>query len=385
MTNAWPLGGEGEFRNRFVVCLKDNERGEMAYCHIMNVAKARFHGRIEVRPSGGKEWDVFRLMNFLSYMPDCFVSKPVKATKTAGYDRVMKVLERDVHILSIFVTDQLESMNVYATASTAWFKWHSGCIFSVEKREWDLEKPLQHPLRVFGRFFGRRDRSPCAIVNAAFKNVFAHRRVNSCADSPADAFYRLASSLPGYVEIVSQKEGELSKDRSVIRTRNSTVLQRFTWACPWARDRIRRTHYIELDGSFRLMAPYTYCCVNTICNNESVTIALSLGVAENTELYESAYKAIESFGVTAEELNHLPVLSDMGSALRSFCNLRNLRQFLCHRHIIERYGNPVLRRWVIRLLECVKQENYEPVAAQILCELRIWASNHPSIEEDPKL
>ena len=130
--------------------------------------------------------------------------------------------------------------------------------------------------------------------------------------------------------------------------------------------------YIELDASFRAAEPYCYALVNVIRNNESVTVALSLGMTENTDLYEMAYQAIERSGIPRALLNRLPVLSDMGRAISSFCANRGIQQFLCHRHIIESFGEPEPKSWVVRLLACPTKTEYKELSAQIAAEIRLW-------------
>ena len=67
---------------------------------------------------------------------------------------------------------------------------------------------------------------------------------------------------------------------------NANSLHTFVWAHVRLEN---ETHYIQLDASFRAVAPYCYRCVNSIYNNESVTIAVIVGTSESAELYHIAY------------------------------------------------------------------------------------------------
>lgn len=140
------------------------------------------------------------------------------------------------------------------------------------------------------------------------------------------------------------------------------------------KERINITKFIELDTSFKATKPYCYCCVNSILNNESVTIAIIIGLSETKELYETCYKALINYGIDEEKLNSIPVLSDMGKGLISFCKDRNIKHFYCHRHIIERFGHPVFRNWVQRILKCPTEDSYDVVCIQIHEEIKIWCS-----------
>ena len=107
-----------------------------------------------------------------------------------------------------------------------------------------------------------------------------------------------------------------------------------------------------------------------------MTIALGVWPVESGELYEQLYQSIEEAGASRERLNSLPVLSDLGSALTSFCSGRKLRQYFCHRHILERFGEPSLRNWAQRLLRCPNIAEYDRVRPLIHEEITIWREMH---------
>ena len=142
---------------------------------------------------------------------------------------------------------------------------------------------------------------------------------------------------------------------------------------------------IELNASFKAIKPYCYCTVNSIYNNESIPIALIIGISETNELYELVYKYLVDFGIDEHKLNMIPVLSDMGSGLLLFCQNRNLKQFFCHRHILERFGHPVLRNWAKRIIECTTEDEYDTVVLQINEEIKIWYSQIDKSAMPPKI
>ena len=161
-------------------------------------------------------------------------------------------------------------------------------------------------------------------------------------------------------------------------------MQKLLWIPAWAKERLKVTNYIELDASFRASKPYAYCCVNSICHNESVTIGLSIAPSESVELYEDAYLGIEKVGVDRESLNKIPVLSDLGSALSSFCEQRKILQFFCHKHILEIFGDRYLRIWCNRILSCTNEKQYFEIIPLIQEEINIWVSQFKDPSKVPQ-
>ena len=103
------------------------------------------------------------------------------------------------------------------------------------------------------------------------------------------SFEELCQNLPGFVEVTEQPQTE-----GAYQTMNGNSLQTFVWICPWDKPRLEnQTHYIQLDASFRPVGPYCYCCVNSIHNNESVTVAVIVGTSESAELYDITYQVME--------------------------------------------------------------------------------------------
>ena len=95
------------------------------------------------------------------------------------------------------------------------------------------------------------------------------------------------------------------------------MLNRLTWICQWCLPPLEYTHFLELDASFRLTGPYRYACLNSIHYNESVTIAVTVGISESKELYESAYRAMEAAGANTERLNSIPAMRAYNKLLTS--------------------------------------------------------------------
>ena len=334
-----------------------------------------YHRKHKIEVENG--WDVFKIINFISFMPLNYHSL-IRRTTVEHFDKIVSIEEGDKIIFEIYLTNGLERQQVFLRNYTPWI-FMDQYSYYVKKVQWSLDKPETHPLIQFGKHFARSGNSPCQLLIAAFKGVFKRPR---CSDTRMSSnltneekLEELLKGLPGYVEVAQQENVDGGFQLSEVH-----MLQRITWVCAWCPERLKDTQYIQLDGSFKATSPYCYCCVNSILNNESMTVAISIGISENSELYESTYMAIEQC-YPRELLNRIPVLSDMGKGLISFCLCRRIQQFFCHRHILERFGHKILRNWAQRLLECTSAEQYSLLSLQISLEIQIWCSQ----QHDPKL
>ena len=346
---------------------EDPDRKEVTNASLGN--KTDFHRMHRLILKEG--WDIFKLLNFLSYFPDDFSSDKVQRTTKEGFHKMIKIKKGNVVYFEIYVTNGLEKQAVFLKR---WINWieREGFHYYIKKLKWTLEKNEQHPLLIFAKYFANIKRAPCHIFHAVFKGLFkrpGRYDKDQREETTSGKLECISEALPGYVEIVLQDHVE-----GGFVVEDGKVLQRFTWVCSWAANRVKQTHYLELDASFKATKPYCYCCINSIRNNESVPIALSIEMKENFHLYENAYRCVESSGIDVKLLNSIPILSDMGKGIIKFAKERNLIHFFCHRHILEVFGIPILRNWVLRLLECVKEEQYLKLCPQISEEISIWCS-----------
>ena len=343
---------------------------------------SKYHKKKVVNPIS-KNWDVLKFISFLSYMPDNFHSEGVKRSKVPGFMRKIVVFENNNVIIELLTDDLLEKFQVNLVRYTNWIQVSQGAFitFFVKKVLMKDIYPKNHPYQVFGSFFGRTDKATSQIVWLIFRNVFKKPGKFKVNDSSLNSFIDFLGQLPGFVEIVYDHSG----DGYVFDSNEQKTMQKLVWVCSWAKSRIEYTQYMELDASFEALRPYTYCCINSIINNESVPIALSVGKKENFDLYEAAYLLMEKSGISGLKLNSIPVLSDMGKALISFCRSRNIDQYFCHKHLIDHFGHPLLKLWCKRLVETLTEEEYNSVSIQISAEIRIWCSQHNEEEIPPRL
>ena len=350
------------------------DRQKLRDAIAMHIHEETFHRKIEISPLNG--WDLFQLIEFISYIPEGFHSDEVQKTNIEKFDKKLSVYFGNQGIFDIYVTNGLERQKVLIKSPTNWLEWcDRKQIFLVNIVQFTLNKPQDHPLIVFGKHFTHGKRSPKPILRNMFMGLFKRPK----NDSKINSIKYFLKRLPGHVEIVEQ-----NKTGNGYPTSEGKELQRLTWICAWAAGRIENTHYIELDASFKASKPYCYCCVNSIRNNESIVIALTIGISESSELYESTYLSMEKAGINSTILNSIPVLSDMGLGLFYFCLNRNLIQYICHKHILEVFGNKILRCWVKRLLECMSEDEYDHTSILISNEINIWVSQIPDPNQIPQ-
>jgi hypothetical protein len=139
---------------------------------------------------------------------------------------------------------------------------------------------------------------------------------------------------------------------------------------PWEADAFRKSQYVELDTSFQALAPYVYCVPLAIHANESFPLALVIGISESVELYDLFFQAMRKFGISEEELNAKPYLSDQHTSLVSI--LRNRRHFFCLRHLIEKFGSRApVGQLVRRLAFSSTKDQFLSEIAQCGCDIRV--------------
>ena len=139
---------------------------------------------------------------------------------------------------------------------------------------------------------------------------------------------------------------------------------------PWAFDVLAVAHYLELVASFYTMNPYTFCLSQAIYFNESIPLSITLSPTESTVLYEMIFDHFDELSENKIKWNEQLVLSDMGSAIQLVCKSNKIKQFFCHRHILQHFGSSsVLAIFCNRLLHCFSFHEYSQVVFEIEKEL----------------
>ena len=112
----------------------------------------------------------------------------------------------------------------------------------------------------------------------------------------------------------------------------------FAWILPFADEIIQKIQYLQIDASFSAFPNYSFCLWHGIFNNESIPFALTLYPTEKFELSSILFECIKLYNLDENLYKGHVVLADMGKAIKSFCNIYNMPRFICHRHLIEKFG-----------------------------------------------
>ena len=352
----------------------DDDNGELANKMLVQSTKVSdisYHKKKTIQPRNG--WNLVLFIKFLNYMPYDFTCSKIQNTNFQSFEKRLTIFEKGTPILDIYLKNNLNLFSVKLIRHTPWISYNRGQNYFFVQKQFLLDSfPDIHPYLQFGRYFSRADKPLSPLISLIYHGYFKRRSIRNILTEKKgsqQSVLDVLSMLPGYTYVIKQK---LVDDALQIDKEHS--LKQLVWIPPWASSRIDITQYLELDASFYATNPYAYCCVNSIVHNESITIALSIGMSECFDLYEEAYCCLEKIGIAKDKLNKLPVLSDMGSALISFCERRAIKQYFCHRHILERFGNKVMRIWCQRLLECTSEEQYHEIIPLIQEEIKIWVS-----------
>ena len=227
---------------------KDNEENMIPIFPSMGKEISNiFHKKKEIKPFD--DWDIFKFMNFISYMPEDFVATKVERSKEKGFNRSMNVYWKNHHIFKILMTNGLEKQNVFLISWCKWIQIDERNNYYVQKHigcSLDDIHSYSHPLAVLGKCFWRLDMTPCTLLNGIFKNAFKRQGYNhEHAISSWESLIELSKSLPGLVKITEQEY--VSKG---FPTSSGKCLQSFIWVC---------THTQHTSTSFRCALRFARC------------------------------------------------------------------------------------------------------------------------------
>ena len=154
-----------------------------------------------------KIWDCFRLTSFLSYMLNSFVCKGVDRSSFGVFERGMTIWEDDIRVIEIYTTNDLSLFDVFLRGTSSWKVWtrsQEPCQFQIRTRDWAEQRPEYHPLKVFGRFFARKDHSPSLMVTLAFKDLYKRPWTDDNRGTVWDRLGFFVHNTPGWFHIVEQ-------------------------------------------------------------------------------------------------------------------------------------------------------------------------------------
>ena len=130
---------------------------------------------------------------------------------------------------------------------------------------------------------------------------------------------------------------------------NKKYVDSLVYIAPWANTILNSFQYLQLDASFKFTKPACYSLPLMVKYNRSLPIGFSIGLTENFYLYERFFEHLNL-------PNELCVLCDLGNALKKFCLEHNLKRFICHRHLIERFNSKSLTGYLITKICSIKSE-----------------------------
>lgn len=156
---------------------------------------------------------------------------------------------------------------------------------------------------------------------------------------------------------------------------NNKSVQCLVWIPSYIKDYISIGSYIQIDASFYALHPYVYSIPLLIYNNSSIPLGIVMGPSESEKLYDLIYQCIEK--ILGRKINNIPILSDEGTAIASFASNRNIDQYLCYRHLIEKIGSRTyIAQIVRRLLFIPTIDKYEIELVQAIAEVNCLIKNN---------
>jgi hypothetical protein len=129
------------------------------------------------------------------------------------------------------------------------------------------------------------------------------------------------------------------------------------WITRRALSAFLRAKYIELDCSWRGLAPFAYCIPLAIVNNEAIPLGLIITPTEAKLTYEWFFHDLEAYA--GIRLPDKCVLSDEGEAIIAFVRDRGWPHFFCWWHLIHKFrGCRILQIMVIRILRFPEERDF---------------------------
>lgn len=253
----------------------------------------------------------------------------------------------------------------------------------------ELEDHLEYENSVMftiGNFIAKKQTNAPNFLKSSFKNFVDNRTISrreSILASSSD-FTCLLQYLPGfgyytYFDLPKQKAFTydwLNRMGCLINIEGvDQVIRSVTWISPWAQKIQKKIQYLEIDASFKAFKPYAYCIFHGVVYNSSIPFALTLYPTEDTKLYESLFLGLNKFHTDTCDFENHNVLSDLGPATESFCNMHSMSIKLCHCHIIERFGARFgFGTWVRKILKTKTLNDFLKLRIQIRAEIEAFLS-----------
>jgi hypothetical protein len=117
------------------------------------------------------------------------------------------------------------------------------------------------------------------------------------------------------------------------------------WLAPWTICALREADYYELDYSFKALKPYVYSIPRAVKANLGIPLGIVIAPSERRYVFSLFADVLAEKDLSRDDLLELPLLSDAGSALRSYAGGNTGRDgyhryhYLCYRHLLESFGS----------------------------------------------
>jgi hypothetical protein len=121
-----------------------------------------------------------------------------------------------------------------------------------------------------------------------------------------------------------------------------------TCLAPWAICALRQADDYELDCSFKALKPYVYSIPLAVKANVGIPLGIVMTPSERQAVFEHLANVLAEQGFSRCELFELPLLSDDGTALRSYADGNAEREgyhrhhYLGYRHLLELIGSATI-------------------------------------------
>ena len=250
-------------------------------------------------------------------------------------------------------------------------------VFTVSN-VFDQTKNRTHPYRVIGKMLYKNSFCSNLIKKSLESKIFSPSQLRKIIDAKNnnDNLNNFLNSIGGLVQI--RLYNKLFNSNKLL-IYNDACIQSLSWIAPWCIDILKfaintKCSYFQIDASFLALDPYVYCTPIIIIQNASLPLGLVLGPSEHQNLFLDFFNFLELFFAN---YNIFPVLSDQGSAIITFCKIKNIKQFFCYRHILEKFGSQsILAIYARMLLFTTKIEIYEKKLDQVLSDVNLLIQNH---------
>ena len=348
------------------------------------------HKKIEIVP---KNQQCFSLLNFIEFayatFPDFIACKPERSTKQGVYAIIKAIPNKcfteqfaassSSYAIYVEILDGFSQIKVYVKNYLDSFKSADNMIFFTTDsnsctsfNRIMFPQPYGSMLFMFGNYVANNNVKSPVFLKYSFTNFQTERtRRYKRKYANTNNIIKMLHCVPGYVYFNYQMPGKGGfdfKNKKKIYTVNSCA-----WILPFAPEVVQKAHYMEIDASFYALPDYAFCIFHCIYNNESIPIALTVYPTEAEELYEIFFTALSHFNLSPELFSGRCVLADMHDSIVSFCNRHQLGRFICHRHLIERFGSSSpLGSMVARLLRADSQETFDKLVEEISAELLVY-------------